>query len=206
MKILTTALFTVVMLKRKLSIWQWVSLLILIAGVAIVQYVRICNPMKSINLERKTKCNGNRSLNFKHDYHWAIWYWIDWSTNSRDHFHHFDRHNRCGTKRAKREPSSRASCGHYCMFFVWICGDLFWKDSKGLEGVSLAAQLPTCYSIHPHRVGCDYGSSYDSSLNKKLDKRPWTSYGEGVHARIRLGGVGSRATSSFGWADCGRCD
>uniref|UniRef100_A0A914D2A5 UDP-galactose transporter n=1 Tax=Acrobeloides nanus TaxID=290746 RepID=A0A914D2A5_9BILA len=38
MKILTTAMFTLIMLKRKLSIWQWVSLCILIAGVAIVQF------------------------------------------------------------------------------------------------------------------------------------------------------------------------
>ncbi|KAI1726459.1 nucleotide-sugar transporter domain-containing protein [Ditylenchus destructor] len=37
LKILTTALFTVTMLHRRLSIPQWISLLILIAGVAIVQ-------------------------------------------------------------------------------------------------------------------------------------------------------------------------
>jgi len=36
-KILTTAFFTVLMLKRKLSIPQWVSLVVLIAGVALVQ-------------------------------------------------------------------------------------------------------------------------------------------------------------------------
>lgn len=39
MKILTTAAFTVLMLKRKLSLFQWVSLVILIAGVALVQLV-----------------------------------------------------------------------------------------------------------------------------------------------------------------------
>ena len=38
-KILTTAFFTVLMLKRKLSIPQWVSLVVLIAGVALVQLV-----------------------------------------------------------------------------------------------------------------------------------------------------------------------
>ena len=38
-KILTTAAFTVLMLKRKLSIPQWVSLVVLIAGVCLVQFV-----------------------------------------------------------------------------------------------------------------------------------------------------------------------
>ncbi|KAI6175490.1 hypothetical protein M3Y97_00694600 [Aphelenchoides bicaudatus] len=37
LKILTTAIFTVLMMKRRLSIVQWVSLCVLIAGVAIVQ-------------------------------------------------------------------------------------------------------------------------------------------------------------------------
>ncbi|KAF7638613.1 hypothetical protein Mgra_00001991 [Meloidogyne graminicola] len=37
LKILTTAIFTVLMLKRKLSIQQWIALLVLIIGVAIVQ-------------------------------------------------------------------------------------------------------------------------------------------------------------------------
>ncbi|KAI1732921.1 nucleotide-sugar transporter domain-containing protein [Ditylenchus destructor] len=37
LKILTTALFTVIMLRRRLSVPQWVSLVILVAGVAIVQ-------------------------------------------------------------------------------------------------------------------------------------------------------------------------
>lgn len=47
LKILTTAGFTVVMLKRKLSIFQWISLIVLLAGVALVQKVR--------NLHQKTK-------------------------------------------------------------------------------------------------------------------------------------------------------
>jgi UDP-sugar transporter A1/2/3 len=37
MKILTTAMFTVLMLKRKISIPQWLSLVVLCAGVAVVQ-------------------------------------------------------------------------------------------------------------------------------------------------------------------------
>lgn len=40
LKILTTALFSVSMLGRRLSVYQWLSLLILMAGVALVQ-VRI---------------------------------------------------------------------------------------------------------------------------------------------------------------------
>ena len=38
-KILTAAAFTVLMLKRKLSILQWISLVVLITGVALVQLV-----------------------------------------------------------------------------------------------------------------------------------------------------------------------
>ena len=41
-KILTTAAFTVLMLKRKLSIPQWISLVVLITGVALVQLVSSC--------------------------------------------------------------------------------------------------------------------------------------------------------------------
>lgn len=37
LKILTTALFSVSMLGRKLGTYQWISLLILMAGVALVQ-------------------------------------------------------------------------------------------------------------------------------------------------------------------------
>lgn len=37
LKILTTALFSVSMLGRRLGIYQWISLLILMAGVALVQ-------------------------------------------------------------------------------------------------------------------------------------------------------------------------
>lgn len=37
LKILTTALFSVSMLGRRLGVYQWLSLLILMAGVALVQ-------------------------------------------------------------------------------------------------------------------------------------------------------------------------
>lgn len=40
LKILTTALFTVLMLKRRLSVIQWFALALLAGGVAIVQLVR----------------------------------------------------------------------------------------------------------------------------------------------------------------------
>jgi Ca2+/Na+ antiporter len=43
MKILTTAGFTVLMLDRKLSVFQWLSLVVLIAGVALVQIVSLRN-------------------------------------------------------------------------------------------------------------------------------------------------------------------
>ncbi len=41
MKILTTALFSVVLLRRKLSLLQWVSLGILAVAVALVQVTNI---------------------------------------------------------------------------------------------------------------------------------------------------------------------
>ncbi|KAA8590028.1 hypothetical protein FQN60_013393 [Etheostoma spectabile] len=41
LKILTTALFSVSMLGRRLGIYQWLSLLILMAGVALVQFVGV---------------------------------------------------------------------------------------------------------------------------------------------------------------------
>jgi UDP-sugar transporter A1/2/3 len=40
LKILMTALFTIIILKRRLSVLQWMALLLLIAGVATVQFVR----------------------------------------------------------------------------------------------------------------------------------------------------------------------
>lgn len=40
LKILTTALFSVSMLGRKLGVYQWISLVILMAGVALVQVGR----------------------------------------------------------------------------------------------------------------------------------------------------------------------
>lgn len=45
LKILTTALFSVSMLGRKLGIYQWVSLLILMTGVALVQVGRTFKAM-----------------------------------------------------------------------------------------------------------------------------------------------------------------
>ena len=39
LKILTTALFSVSMLGRRLGVYQWLSLLILMAGVALVQVI-----------------------------------------------------------------------------------------------------------------------------------------------------------------------
>lgn len=48
LKILTTALFSVSMLGRRLGIYQWLSLLILMAGVALVQVIR--SPERPQNL------------------------------------------------------------------------------------------------------------------------------------------------------------
>ncbi len=47
MKILTTALFSVIMLNRKLSSLQWVSLVVLFMGVALVQVQNISSSSKS---------------------------------------------------------------------------------------------------------------------------------------------------------------
>ncbi|CAK5081747.1 unnamed protein product [Meloidogyne enterolobii] len=49
LKILTTAIFTVLILKRKLSIQQWISLIVLILGVAIVQISANKNKQQLIN-------------------------------------------------------------------------------------------------------------------------------------------------------------
>uniref|UniRef100_A0A914MBS0 Uncharacterized protein n=1 Tax=Meloidogyne incognita TaxID=6306 RepID=A0A914MBS0_MELIC len=49
LKILTTAIFTVLILKRKLSIQQWISLIVLIFGVAIVQISANKNKQQLIN-------------------------------------------------------------------------------------------------------------------------------------------------------------
>uniref|UniRef100_A0A0K0EXN2 UDP-galactose translocator (inferred by orthology to a human protein) n=1 Tax=Strongyloides venezuelensis TaxID=75913 RepID=A0A0K0EXN2_STRVS len=49
LKILTTAIFTVVILRRKLSVLQWISLLVLFSGVVIVQYdVKFSSSKKNI--------------------------------------------------------------------------------------------------------------------------------------------------------------
>ncbi|CEF70798.1 UDP-galactose translocator [Strongyloides ratti] len=49
LKILTTAIFTVVILRRKLSVLQWISLLVLFSGVVIVQYdVKFSSSKKNV--------------------------------------------------------------------------------------------------------------------------------------------------------------
>uniref|UniRef100_A0A915E0V5 UDP-galactose transporter n=1 Tax=Ditylenchus dipsaci TaxID=166011 RepID=A0A915E0V5_9BILA len=50
LKVLTTALFTVIMLKRRLSIPQWLSLVVLCVGVAIVQISASQNKKSPLNL------------------------------------------------------------------------------------------------------------------------------------------------------------
>ena len=51
LKILTTAVFTVMVLKRKLSLKQWIALVFLFAGVAVVQYVSWFNLTLILSLE-----------------------------------------------------------------------------------------------------------------------------------------------------------
>lgn len=50
LKILTTALFSVSMLGRRLGIYQWLSLLLLMAGVALVQVIG--SPEMPQNIDR----------------------------------------------------------------------------------------------------------------------------------------------------------
>nr|CAD2203788.1 unnamed protein product [Meloidogyne enterolobii] len=67
LKILTTAIFTVLILKRKLSIQQWISLIVLIFGVAIVQISANKNKQQLINnnnLNTTTIINLNNLTNF----------------------------------------------------------------------------------------------------------------------------------------------
>lgn len=48
LKILTTAAFTVLVLHRKLSYQQWISLFVLFAGVVVVQYVSCSKFLQSL--------------------------------------------------------------------------------------------------------------------------------------------------------------
>ena len=52
LKILTTAIFSVLMLKRSLSSRRWLSLLLLIVGVSIVQYPHASNPVAADTLAK----------------------------------------------------------------------------------------------------------------------------------------------------------
>uniref|UniRef100_A0A0N5A3P0 UDP-galactose translocator n=1 Tax=Parastrongyloides trichosuri TaxID=131310 RepID=A0A0N5A3P0_PARTI len=55
LKILTTAIFTVLILRRKLSLFQWISLLVLFSGVVVVQYdIKFSNAKKSALLINTT--------------------------------------------------------------------------------------------------------------------------------------------------------
>lgn len=60
LKILTTALFSVSMLGRRLGIYQWISLLILMAGVALVQVqcsssISLCHVFSSPEMPNNTE-------------------------------------------------------------------------------------------------------------------------------------------------------
>jgi len=53
LKLLTTALFSVVMLRKQLSIFQWLSLVVLFAGVAIVQLQPQKSGSRNVSAELK---------------------------------------------------------------------------------------------------------------------------------------------------------
>ena len=58
LKILTTAMFAVTMLNKKLISTQWLSLLILIAGVAMVQLSDVKESKSSANMAEQSKVVG----------------------------------------------------------------------------------------------------------------------------------------------------
>lgn len=66
LKILTTALFSVSMLGRRLGIYQWLSLLILMAGVALVQVTG--SPPHS----PESPQNLHRGIDFHPSLIWAV--------------------------------------------------------------------------------------------------------------------------------------
>ena len=61
LKILTTAIFAVTMLNKKLISTQWLSLLILIAGVAMVQLSDVKESKSSANVAEQSKIVGFRA-------------------------------------------------------------------------------------------------------------------------------------------------
>lgn len=62
LKILTTALFSVSMLGRKLGTYQWISLLILMAGVALVQVRHTFKAACSFNAYQELKKKNKHIL------------------------------------------------------------------------------------------------------------------------------------------------
>jgi hypothetical protein len=116
------------MLKRRLSVIQWISLCILIGGVVLVQIVSFkVLPIQFLCLECRKKCKGTDSLS---------------QSNSR----HYDS---CNNDAESRKCTCCTTSLDWvdiridCLRYVRLRGDLFRKDpQRSSEGFDLVEECP----------------------------------------------------------------